>query len=441
MYYLIIPVIFIFSLSAHALNCSKYKKSLAGISGCQDKNVHLTFDDGPNTTTTPKIIETLKRQNVPATFFISTHQLEKGNLSRKKEILKDMQSSNFLIASHGHDHNCHDIRYNWKGDFESGYTDEQRRDQVSKSIKLLNKFTDRSFEKQNKTLIRFPYGRGISPSRKEITTMIDQGRHIEGNTYAEQLEYYRAHSPAMSIASEYNLDHIGWNHDSEDSTSKYRSNNKDEYVSSIVKFMCKSSPKNIMSLFHDTRAINSLPSSYNSNNTVMDEIIEKAQCLGVNFVSMDEILDMPLQAGVHTESYNSTDKLSEFINKLGLLEPKTSGPVCSDESNATSSNGRPCTSKYIGEVKHCEGSTSYCIDGQWVKSKKLYEMVCTSNFPSDTAQILSSKYLNKPCIIPSKRSEIQSGVAVCYCQEDIRDNNNLKWQCSDIRSGKAVRIN
>lgn len=434
---------FFISTTVFALNCKQYNLTPNPV--CKNKNVHLTFDDGPNTTTTPKVLATLKRQGVPATFFISTHQLEKGDLTKKKELMNQMLDANFTIASHGHDHNCHDYRYDWKGNFEKGYTDEQRREQVSKSINLLNEFTDNRFAKQKNQLIRFPYGRGISPSKKEIQKMINDGRHIPGNNYAEQLAYYRAHSPAMSIASEYKLSHIGWNLDSADSTSTYSSNNKDKYVLDTVSALCRGSNKNVMTLFHDTRAINSYPSSYDKNNTVMDEIIEKAKCLGVNFVSMDEMLDSPLQDGVYTKAYKSKDVLGDFIAQIEAINSSETPLACAENElsmqNVNNLAGKPCVSEYIGNVNHCEGNVSFCIDGTWTASKDIYELVCLENLSADIGKKVSSKYLRKECSIPGKREAIGANQEVaCYCQESGSENQ-LYWNCFDIRQTPPRKIN
>ena len=35
-----------------------------------DRTVALTFDDGPDPTWTPRVLEVLRRENVPATFFV-----------------------------------------------------------------------------------------------------------------------------------------------------------------------------------------------------------------------------------------------------------------------------------------------------------------------------------------------------------------------------------
>ncbi len=124
--------------------------------------------------------------------------------------------------------------------------------------------------------------------------MISNGRYIPGSSYAEKLNYYRKNSPAMSVASEYGLSHIGWNHDSKDSTNKFGKENKEEYIDHQLESICNRSQKNIMTLFHDTSVINSLPSKYNLDKTVMDEIIEKLKCLGVNILAMDDFCKVRL---------------------------------------------------------------------------------------------------------------------------------------------------
>jgi peptidoglycan/xylan/chitin deacetylase (PgdA/CDA1 family) len=427
-----------------AQSCEQYaddlklvKNSMRNNQKCSDKNVHLSFDDGPNTTTTPIILETLKRQNVKATFFVSTHQLEKGDLTKKKATLLDMLESGLTIASHGHDHNCHDIRYDWKGNLQPGYTDAQRREQLTTSVGLLNKFTDNKFSEQENLLLRFPYGRGISPSPKEINKMITDGRYIEGDNYSEQLDYYREHSPAMSIASESKLSHVGWNHDSKDSTTAYSAENKTEYIAAQLTSICKSSAKNIMTLFHDTRKINSTASDYDSNKTVMDEIIEKARCLGISFLAMDDFLDRDLQNGVYTKAYTLEAQMNEVIEILegGVLKnvsPKLECPV------GQTTTPKDCHSNYVGLVKHCTGNTSYCIDGQWITSLDVFQATCNAELSFEAAKELSTTYLNKSCSEAGKRQEIEKDKAVCYCQ--LGDAEQLKWNCFDITKESPVKF-
>lgn len=425
-----------------ALNCKAYLAATTGVGGCKNKNVHLTFDDGPNTKETPKILAALKRQKVPATFFISTHQLEKGDIEKKEDLLKEMIRSGHTVASHGHDHNCHDIRKIGENNFEAGYTDEQRRDQVEKSIKLLNDKTDNFFDKQKHRLIRFPYGRGISPSNDEINEMIKSGRKIPGSSYSERLTNYRKESPAMSVASESKLDHIGWNHDSRDATSDFSIKSKDKYVTSIISYMCKSKQNNLMSLFHDVKPINSAPSSLDKNKIVMDEIIEKAKCLGINFKSMDQMLQGKLQAGIHIESYLTDEKIVNMSDQIGKISDSPIGLTCSTtEKNYEKPQGSSCTSKSGKTFKHCEGVSSFCIDGKWITNKNLYEMACEEGFSVEATKELSSKYLNKSCEDQRGiRKIIEPDEAVCDCQENEAQNDKLMWNCFDIRSGVAKRI-
>ena len=54
------------------------------------KSVALTFDDGPNDSTTLKILNTLKNENVPTTFFMLGTQAKRYPNVVKKIATKDM---------------------------------------------------------------------------------------------------------------------------------------------------------------------------------------------------------------------------------------------------------------------------------------------------------------------------------------------------------------
>ena len=62
--------------------------------------IYLTFDDGPSNTVTPKILDTLKKYTVPATFFIINY----GNDSRKLATLKRAIRDGHTIALHNYSH-------------------------------------------------------------------------------------------------------------------------------------------------------------------------------------------------------------------------------------------------------------------------------------------------------------------------------------------------
>ncbi|MDU4883120.1 polysaccharide deacetylase family protein [uncultured Clostridium sp.] len=67
------------------------------------KVAYLTFDDGPSTEVTQQILETLKFNNIKATFFVLGSNVEKSNI--QKELLKEMVIERHAIGNHGY---CHD---------------------------------------------------------------------------------------------------------------------------------------------------------------------------------------------------------------------------------------------------------------------------------------------------------------------------------------------
>lgn len=63
------------------------------------KAIAITFDDGPNEITTPKILDILKSKNIQATFFMLGE-----NVSRNKEIVKRIFDSGHEIGNHSFSH-------------------------------------------------------------------------------------------------------------------------------------------------------------------------------------------------------------------------------------------------------------------------------------------------------------------------------------------------
>lgn len=65
----------------------------------QEKVVCLTFDDGPSPKTTPKVLEILKKYNVPATFFV-LGQCAK----RHPNLLQAIVDNGHVLANHSYFH-------------------------------------------------------------------------------------------------------------------------------------------------------------------------------------------------------------------------------------------------------------------------------------------------------------------------------------------------
>ena len=63
-----------------------------------DKTIYLTFDDGPSYLT-ENILDILKKENIPATFFLTSRQIYKY-----KDVVKRMQAENHTVALHTSSH-------------------------------------------------------------------------------------------------------------------------------------------------------------------------------------------------------------------------------------------------------------------------------------------------------------------------------------------------
>lgn len=68
------------------------------------KVIYLTFDDGPSDKVTPKILDVLKKENVPATFFIVGKHAE-----TRKNILRRAFNEGHTLAVHSYTHDYKEI--------------------------------------------------------------------------------------------------------------------------------------------------------------------------------------------------------------------------------------------------------------------------------------------------------------------------------------------
>ena len=74
-------------------------KAINNIYKSEEKRAFLTFDDGPSSAVTPKILDTLKKENIKATFFV-LGTMVKSN----PDILKRENDEGHYIANHGYYH-------------------------------------------------------------------------------------------------------------------------------------------------------------------------------------------------------------------------------------------------------------------------------------------------------------------------------------------------
>lgn len=114
--------------------------------GNSPKNIYLTFDDGPDTKTTPLILDILKKEDVKATFFVVGERLNYYPSTFKR------------IVNEGHKIGLHSYNHILKDLYSS---DLAFINQMQKTDKLLqNKFNVKT------SIIRFPGGtfKRLSPS-------------------------------------------------------------------------------------------------------------------------------------------------------------------------------------------------------------------------------------------------------------------------------------
>lgn len=361
---------------------------------CKNQEVHLTFDDGPSHLTTPAILKELKLRNIKSTFFITTTQL--SNPKNVKLVQQEMAEGH-LIASHGHHHHAHDLRMKDGKVLEEGYSKEQRKEEISKSIKLLDEATGGKFSKQQIQLGRFPFGRGASPSPDEIERMIKEGKFKPNSkSFAGQLKEYRLSNPALNNLWEHGLEHLGWNHDSKDSSFSDSVTDPDiikSYIIQNLKSMCNSAAQSKIALFHDIKKMNTIS---------IPVIADVGKCLGIKFISADQMMTKRSKLSSQGVLNSPEDQLKLVIGKLerGKFEPD---PNRCDEledvqevikPKATLNSKKPhcsalqCTSEYPRIAQDgsrsycydtCEGVDSKCLKGTWLsKDDPLIEAVCAT---------------------------------------------------------------
>lgn len=74
--------------------------TLNDIAKSNEKKAYLTFDDGPTTKATGKILDILKEENVKATFFVVGKHVKEN-----PELVKREYDEGHYIANHGYNHN------------------------------------------------------------------------------------------------------------------------------------------------------------------------------------------------------------------------------------------------------------------------------------------------------------------------------------------------
>lgn len=144
------------------------EENMSNIYKSDTKRAFLTFDDGPSSVTN-KILDTLKQENIKATFFVLG-----SNVEEKPELVKRMYEEGHFVANHGYSHVYSQI-YDSPENVVNEYY--QCNDAVKKAL------GENDYESH---LFRFPGG-------------------LAGGKYAD------VKSQANEILKQKNIAHIDWN--------------------------------------------------------------------------------------------------------------------------------------------------------------------------------------------------------------------------------------
>ena len=142
------------------------------------KAVYLTFDDGPDRTNTPKILDILKKYNAKATFFM----LEK-NMKNNPDIVKRMIEEGHTVALHGVTHNKSQF-------YGTAWSPAREMEQANAALKNITG--------EGTCFVRVPYGSSPNLTNTQYQNLKDAG-FIMWDWNIDSGDSLKANVPAQTI--------------------------------------------------------------------------------------------------------------------------------------------------------------------------------------------------------------------------------------------------
>ena len=207
------PISFALSLTTNSIMEESLKEKIATLTKKEEKIAYLTFDDGPTTKATGKILDILKTEQIKATFFVVGKHVKEN-----PELVKRAYEEGHYIANHGY---YHDNKKLYKSN-DGFITEIKNTDiEIGKAIGM---------EDYCSHVFRFPNG------------------YMSSNHKSKKKE-------VAKLLSDINYTYIDWNCLNNDSVKKY-SNEQ------LLKNLKKSSKNKgtLVILMHDTSDVNDTPS-------------------------------------------------------------------------------------------------------------------------------------------------------------------------------------
>ncbi|WP_313885211.1 polysaccharide deacetylase family protein [Clostridium sp. DJ247] len=148
-------LVIVYTLSNSLLHISlfhQYLQTSINTDVVENKVIYLTFDDGPSTNVTSKILDTLKTQDVKATFFVVGYKID-----GREDLLR-------RIHNEGHSIGLHTYTHKYKEIYSSDEAFINEMDKTADKIKSVIGI--------DCNIIRFPSG-----SKKHLTTSMLEKLH------------------------------------------------------------------------------------------------------------------------------------------------------------------------------------------------------------------------------------------------------------------------
>ena len=234
--YIYHPFSFAVELTTNSVIDDTWKEKFANLMKQEEKIAYLTFDDGPTTKTTGKVLDILKEEDVNATFFVVGKHVKEN-----PELVKREYEEGHYIANHGYDHSNAKLYQS----SESFINEVKSTDiEIGKAIGI---------EDYCSHVFRFPNG------------------YMSANYKAKKKK-------AVKLLTEMNYTYIDWNCLNNDSVKKYT---KAQLLNNL-----KKSAKNkgtLVVLMHDTSDVNDTPS-------ILKESIDYLKSEGYEFHNFYDFL-------------------------------------------------------------------------------------------------------------------------------------------------------
>lgn len=223
-------------LSCNSPVSNDFINTIQTLTNGSEKIAYLTFDDGPTTSVTPKILDILKQEEITATFFVIGKSVEEH-----PEIVKRAYEEGHYIANHGYSHN-NSILYK---NSESFINEIQKTD-----IAIGNAIDEEDYCSH---VFRFPNG-------------------FCAPLYHSQKEAF------LPLLTQMNYAYIDWNCLTKDSERKYSNQQLLENLKQSA-----NNKNTLVVLMHDTKDVN-------DSSLVLKDVISYLKSQGYEFRNFYDIL-------------------------------------------------------------------------------------------------------------------------------------------------------